>query len=133
MCRSSRRAPDLPGSRTAGVASAASGERGVATVTALGWAVVLLTLGWIAVVGAAVAAAQHHLDGAADLAALAAAQAAQTGQDGCAAAAHVASSNGVIVRACERDDVDVVVTVADHLDLPWSLDRAITATARAGP
>jgi secretion/DNA translocation related TadE-like protein len=93
-----------------------------------------LTLGWIAVVGAAVAAAQHHLDGAADLAALAAAQAAQSGQqDGCAAAAHVASSNGAIVRACGRDGVDVVVTLADHLDLPWTLDRAITATARAGP
>ena len=110
------------------------GERGVAAVLALGWAAALSTLGWIALLGAAVAAAQHRLEGAADLVALSAAQALQSGQqDGCAVAAQVASSNGVIVRDCRRDGVDVVVTVADYLDLPWTLDRAITATARAGP
>jgi secretion/DNA translocation related TadE-like protein len=103
-------------------------------VLALGWIAVLLTVGWIAAIAGAVAAAQHRVDGAADLAALSAAQAVQSGRpDGCAVAEHVASSNGVTVRDCRRDGVDVVVTVADELDLPWSLDGAMTATARAGP
>jgi secretion/DNA translocation related TadE-like protein len=129
-----RRADDASSARDATPTSARSGERGIATVLALGWIAVILTVGWIAAIGAAVAAAQHRIDGAADLAALSAAQAVQSGhQDGCAVAAHVASSNGVTVRDCRRDGVDVVVTVADELDLPWSLDGAITATARAGP
>jgi secretion/DNA translocation related TadE-like protein len=100
---------------------------------AVGWIGVLLTAGWIAMLTATIAAAQHHLDGAADLAALSAAQSAQSGDDACDAAARVARGNDVAVQECRRDGVDVVVTVVDHIDLPLNVDGAITATARAGP
>jgi secretion/DNA translocation related TadE-like protein len=110
-----------------------AGERGVATMLAVGWIGVLLTAGWIAMLTATIAAAQHHLDGAADLAALSAAQSAQSGDDACDAAARVARGNDVAVQECRRDGVDVVVTVVDHIDLPLNVDGAITATARAGP
>jgi secretion/DNA translocation related TadE-like protein len=110
-----------------------AGEPGVATVLAVGWIVVLMTLGWIAVLAAVIAAAQHHLDGAADLAAVSAAQSLQSGQDPCAAATRVARSNGVSLRECRRDGLDVVVTVVDTIALPLDVDGGITATARAGP
>jgi secretion/DNA translocation related TadE-like protein len=108
-------------------------ERGVATMLAVGWIVVLLTAGWIAMLAAAIATAQHHLDGAADLAALSAAQSAQSGDDACEAAARVARGNDVTVQACRHEGLDIVVTVVDHIDLPLNVDGAITATARAGP
>ena len=109
-------------------------ERGAATMLAIGWIVVVSTMGSIAILAATVAAAQHHLDGAADLAAVSAAQAAQTGSDAaCDAAAWVAQANGVAVDNCRRDGVDVVVTLVDTLGLPWGLAGTITASARAGP
>jgi secretion/DNA translocation related TadE-like protein len=109
------------------------GEGGVATMLAVGWIVVLLTASWIAVLAAAIATAQHHVDGAADLAALSAAQSAQSDGDACNAAARVARGNDVAVQDCRRDGVDVVVTVVDRIDLPLNIDGTITATARAGP
>jgi secretion/DNA translocation related TadE-like protein len=110
-----------------------AGERGAATMLAVGWIVVLMTAGWIAMLAAAITAAQHHLEGAADLAALSAAQSAQSGGDACEAAARVARGNDVTVQDCRREGIDIVVTVVDRIDLPLNVDGAITATARAGP
>jgi secretion/DNA translocation related TadE-like protein len=108
-------------------------ERGIATVLGVAWIVVLMTAGWLAMLAAAIAWAQHHLDGAADLAALSAAQSAQSGRDGCAAAVRIAERNGVTVRECRRVGTDIVVTVVDTVDLPLDVDGTITSTARAGP
>ncbi|HSS67844.1 MAG TPA: Rv3654c family TadE-like protein [Nocardioidaceae bacterium] len=109
-------------------------ERGVATVLAIGWIVVLTTVGWVGTLAATVAAAQHHADGAADLAALAAAGTAQSSRvERCAAAARVARANAVTLSRCQPDGLDVVVIVADEVELPWDIDGEITATARAGP
>jgi secretion/DNA translocation related TadE-like protein len=116
-----------------GSSSAPADEQGIATVLAVAWIVVLMTAGWLAMLAAAIAAAQHHLDGAADLAALSAAQSAQSGRDGCAVAARIAQSNDVTVRQCRHDGTDIVVTVVDSVDLPLDVDGTITATARAGP
>jgi secretion/DNA translocation related TadE-like protein len=109
-------------------------ERGIATILAIGWIAVLSSAGAIAMLAAVVTAAQHRLDGAADLAALAAAEADDAGQaDVCGSAARIAVSNGATVRSCERDRSDVVVTVVGAVDLPWGLDGSLTATSRAGP
>ena len=110
------------------------GERGVATMLAVAWIVVLSTVGSIAILAAAVAAAQHRLDGAADLAAVSAAQRSQSGTaSACDAAAQVARANGVAVDTCQRDGVDIVVRLIDTISLPWGLDGALHASARAGP
>jgi secretion/DNA translocation related TadE-like protein len=109
-------------------------EHGVATVLAIGWIVVLMTVGWVGMLAAAVAAAQHHADGAADLAALSAARAVPSGGDGgCVAAARIARANAVTLSRCQPDGLDVLVIVSDDVDLPWDIGGEITATARAGP
>jgi secretion/DNA translocation related TadE-like protein len=114
--------------------SRTSDEDGVATVLALVWMMAIVTVAWVATLAAVIAARQHHLDGAADLAALSAARVAQSSpSDGCATAARIAQSNGVSLLSCRRDGSDVVVTVGDAVDLPWNVDGAMTATARAGP
>jgi secretion/DNA translocation related TadE-like protein len=115
-------------------AEPAATQRGIASMLAVGWIAVLSTAGFIALLAASAAAAQHHLEGAADLAALSAAQLAQRGAtDGCEDAVRVAHDNGVTVRDCRRDGADIVVTVVDEIGLPWGLDGSLTATARAGP
>jgi secretion/DNA translocation related TadE-like protein len=123
--RREREPPDEP--------AAPAAERGVATVLAVGWVVVLLTAGWLAALAVAIAAAQHHLDGAADLAAFSAAASAQTGADPCATAARIARRNGVSVSECRREGPDVVVTVVGEVGLPLDVDGALASTARAGP
>jgi secretion/DNA translocation related TadE-like protein len=110
-----------------------AGEAGVATVLAIVWIVVITTAGWIGMLAAAITAAQHHLDGASDLAAVSAALSAQAGDDPCAAATRIADRNGVGLRDCLRDGDDLVVTLVDSVRLPFGIDGTITATARAGP
>lgn len=117
-------------------ASAASSRRdlrGSATVWALAWMGVCLTLGWISLVAAAVVAAQHHLDGSADLSALAGAEDAERGHDGCAAARRTASDNAVRLVGCSVSGGDVVVTVEARVALPFGLGGALRSAARAGP
>jgi secretion/DNA translocation related TadE-like protein len=109
-------------------------EGGSATVFALLWTTVVLTVGWLATLAAVIVAAQHHLDGAADLAALSAAQTGRSGDgDACSAAARIAQRNEVKLVSCQRDGSDVVVTVSDAVALPWNVAGEMTATARAGP
>jgi secretion/DNA translocation related TadE-like protein len=108
-------------------------EDGVATVWAIMWIFVCLTIGWVGVVIAAVVAAQHRLDAAADLSALSAAAELQRGRDACRAAADIARDNGVGVARCRVDRDDVVVTVARTVGLPFGVHGSLTSTARAGP
>jgi secretion/DNA translocation related TadE-like protein len=111
----------------------AQGEGGLATVWAIAWIFVCLTIGWVGVVAAAVVAAQHRLDAAADLSVLAAAAELQRGRDACGAAADIARENGVDIAGCRVDHDDVIVTVARTVSLPFGVDGALTSTARAGP
>jgi hypothetical protein len=63
-------------------AGSAARDDGYATVWAVGWMLVLGLVAWAALLVSIAVARQHHLDGAADLAALSGAQALQRGQDG---------------------------------------------------
>jgi secretion/DNA translocation related TadE-like protein len=108
-------------------------EDGVATVWAITWIFVCLTIGWVGVVVAAVVAAQHRLDAAADLSALSAAAELQRGSDACLAAADIARGNAVGISGCQVDGDDVVVTVAGTVSLPFGVHGSLTSTARAGP
>lgn len=108
-------------------------EEGVATVWAIAWIFVCLTIGWVGVVVAAVVAAQHHLDAAADLSVLSAAAELQRGRDACAAAFDIARDNGVGITGCRVDGDDVVVTVARTVSLPFGVHGRLRSTARAGP
>jgi secretion/DNA translocation related TadE-like protein len=102
-------------------------------VAVVGWLTVLIAAGWMALLAAAIAAAQHRLDSAADLAALTGASAVARGDDGCLVVARIAARNGASVRSCSYDDGDVVVTLASGIDLPLGADGSMTSTARAGP
>lgn len=108
-------------------------DSGFATIWAVGWILVCLSIGWLSLLAAAVVARQHHLDSTADLASIAAATRVQVGSDGCAAAQQVAERNGVELTACGVHDDDVVVTVEDRADLPFGLDGRLMSKARAGP
>ncbi len=108
-------------------------DSGFATVWALAWIGVCLTLGWIGLLSAGVAAAQHHLDGSADLVSLAGATELGTGGDGCSVAAQIATDNGVRVAACAVQGNDLVGSVQDTVVLPFGLDGTLTSAARAGP
>lgn len=108
-------------------------DTGYATLWALGWIAACTTLGWISLLAAVVVAAQHHLDGSADLASLAGAAQLQSGRDACAAVRSTAAGNGVSVNKCSVEGTDVVVTLTTTLRLPFGIDGALTAAARAGP
>lgn len=108
-------------------------EHGMATVWAVGWMAVCLTVAWVALVLAAAAARQHQVDGAADLVSLSAAARLQRGGDACAAAASVAGANRVVLDECQVDGTDVRVAVRAPLDLPFGIHRWVRGEARAGP
>lgn len=108
-------------------------DGGVATVWAAAWIFVCLMVGWLAMLAAAVVAAQHHLDAAADLSSLSAAARQQRGGDACRAAAQIAEANSVTLARCALEGADVAVTVTDAIRLPFSVDGRLTSTARAGP
>ncbi len=109
----------------------ARGQTGYATIWALAWLAACLTLGWVGVAAAAVVTAQHHLDGAADLAAVAAAAELQRSGNGCPTAASTAAANGVRLANCAVSGSDVQVVVATAVTVPFRL--TLKAVARAGP
>ncbi len=108
-------------------------EPGIATVWAVAWMSVCLSIGWLGLLAATIASRQHHLDGAADLAALSAAARHERAGDACAVASAVAVGNDVAVQDCSLRGEDVVVTVSDSVSLPFSIAGDLTATSRAGP
>jgi secretion/DNA translocation related TadE-like protein len=114
-------------------ASGARNDDGMATVWGLAWVAVCLSVGWLTVLATVVAAAQHSVDGAADLAALSAAGRLQRGGDACVTARRIAADNAVALTGCEIRQSDVVVTVQGTVSLPLGLDGKLTAKARAGP
>lgn len=108
-------------------------DTGYATVWAVGWMSVCLTLAWTVLLLVVDVARQHHLDGAVDLAALSAAAAAQDGDDPCRTAARLAAENAVDLAGCSTHGGDVVVSVTDRLGLPVGITLILTSRARAGP
>lgn len=108
-------------------------ERGMATLWAVCWMAVCLSVAWIAMIVASAVAAQHHVDAAADLVALSAAGRLQRGGNACGAAADVADANDVRLRSCVVTGDDVMIEVGVRLDLPFGLDPEAVSAARAGP
>jgi len=108
-------------------------DQGFATVWGIAWIVFCLSLGWLALLAAAAVARQHHLDGAADLAALSGAAQLQRGGEACATARTIAADNDADVLSCTIDGDDLVLEVVDVVSLPVGLDVRIVAHARAGP
>lgn len=108
-------------------------DDGVAAVWAAAWIFVCVLVGWLGMLAAAVVAAQHHLDAAADLSSLSGAARQQRGGDACAAAIRIAEANSVTLARCALEGADVVVTVTDAIRLPFSVNGSLTSTARAGP
>ena len=109
------------------------GERGAATLLALGMAGVLLMVGAALGVVGALVADHRRAQAAADLAALAGATATARGDPGCAAAGAVAGLNHAELLACVLDGATVTVRV--EVSGPhWLGQQAdLEASARAGP
>jgi secretion/DNA translocation related TadE-like protein len=108
-------------------------EAGSATVMSLSWLAVLAVIGTVGLLVTLVAAAQHQVESAADLAAVSAATHIGEGQPvACAAASRVASSMRARVTSCRLDGFDVAVEVASTVSIP-SRTLVLTASARAGP
>lgn len=108
-------------------------ERGAATAYAAVVVGVVLLLGCVLAVVAAVVVDLRRAQAAADLAALAGAVAAGTGEDPCAAAGAVAAANGATLTSCTPAgrEVTLEVRVAGPRWLGLAADP--TARARAGP
>ncbi|HEY8788437.1 MAG TPA: Rv3654c family TadE-like protein [Actinopolymorphaceae bacterium] len=108
-------------------------EEGSATVMSLSWLVVLAVIGAVGLLVTLVAAAEHQVESAADLAAVSAATHVGDGQPAaCAAAARVASSMHARVTSCHIDGLDVRVDVASTVEIP-ARSLVLTASASAGP
>jgi secretion/DNA translocation related TadE-like protein len=108
-------------------------EHGTATVWAAWWILTCAFIGAVIFLGAAIEARQHHLDGAADLAALSAAGRLEHAGAACATAAAIATANNVGLATCRVEGGDVVVVLTDTIALPLGVGGEIRAEARAGP
>lgn len=106
---------------------------GIATVWAIAWILVLALIAGVGGVLGIAASRQHHVDSAADLAALSAAQILQRGGDACSTAREVAVANQVVLTSCRTERDDVVVVVRERLELPFGWHPWISGHARAGP
>ena len=109
------------------------GESGSATSWALVWLVLVVWLAQIGMLVAGLVARQHHIDSAADLAALAAAATLQRGGEPCAAAARVAQAHDTELARCDVAGEDVSVQVSARVGLPLGLSADLVGVARAGP
>ena len=140
--RSRRGRPARDPSLELGIGAASGRESGSGSVLVVGAiaALVVVLLGMMALVAAAVAA--QRVRTAADLAAIAGAGAAAGmlsasagAGNPCTVAASVATANGGELRACElQGDAEVLVEIAVPVSLPWpGAPSVATPSARAGP
>ena len=109
------------------------GDRGAATAYAAVVIGVVLLLGCVLSVVAAVVVDLRRAQAAADLAALAGAVAAGTGQDACAAAGDVAEANGAALTSCTPAGREVALEVRVTGPRWLGLAADPVAQARAGP
>lgn len=110
-----------------------SDERGSATLWALVWLTVLVSVAQIGLLVTALVARQHHVDAAADMTALSAAARLHRGEDPCAAARRVAAAHKVTLTTCQVEGPDVRVAVGAGVGLPFGLSVELSGVARAGP
>ncbi len=121
----------------AGAAGRVRDERGGGSMLMIGVCVVVMTLGYTAMIVCGYVIAGHRARAAADLAALSGATTAGQGGDPCDAARRNARAHGAEVTSCQRvgDQIDFVVTVTamvtTDLRIP-GLPRRLSATAYAG-
>jgi secretion/DNA translocation related TadE-like protein len=112
-------------------------ERGGGSVLMMGICVVVIMLGYTAMIICGYAIAAHRARAAADLAALSGATSASQGGDPCAAARRNAQAHLARITSCERvgDQIDFVISVtasvATTMRVP-GLPRRIGAVAHAG-
>lgn len=114
------------------------GERGSATVWAVGLAALLFAVVMAVVFTGAVRVARHQAQAAADLSALAAARVAFADPgESCGKASLIAAGNGAEITRCSVGDdgiADVQAAVWLSLPVPFgSGGTRVTARARAGP
>lgn len=120
-----------------GAAGPVRDERGGGSMLMIGVCVVVMMLGYTAMIVAGYVIAGHRARAAADLSALSGATSAQQGGDPCDAARRNARAHGAEVSSCQRvgDQIDFVVTVTatvtTDLRIP-GLPRRLSATAYAG-
>ncbi|HEU4547764.1 MAG TPA: Rv3654c family TadE-like protein [Microlunatus sp.] len=112
-------------------------ECGSGSMLMIGVCVVVMMLGYTAMVFCGYLIAGHRARAAADLAALSGATAAGQGGDPCASARHNARAHRAHLSSCERvgDQIDYVVTVTatvSTLVRTPGLPRQVSATAHAG-
>ena len=121
--------------RRRGVGGSGGGERGVATIWAVGLMAVVFVVTAAIVLAGTARVARHRVRSAADLSALAAARLALADpKRGCAEAFSLAVGNGAKLVRCSIDGYGIAdVQVVLRLSLPVLGDRKITAAARAGP
>ncbi|KUL39081.1 Rv3654c family TadE-like protein [Actinoplanes awajinensis] len=123
--------PALPPEPAADFGQGSERERGAASIFVLAVGLLLVAAGMAGAMVVAARVAGHSARNAADLAALAAAQHAIEGSGpACAAAARYAAANGARLAACQVTGLEVVV----RAEVPvTSLAAVATAAARAGP
>jgi secretion/DNA translocation related TadE-like protein len=110
------------------------GERGSATIWAVGGVAALFLVAAVVLAVGSVVQTRHRTTSAVDLASLAAAAHAQEGEQvACGRAQWVADRMGVRIRSCRLSGWDVLVEVS--APLPGELARfgAVTARSAAGP
>jgi secretion/DNA translocation related TadE-like protein len=111
-----------------------TGDRGAATLWAVGGIAVLFLVAAVVLACGAVVQARHRTTAAADLAALAAAAYTPYGRDvACARATWVAERMRVHVTSCRLSDWDALVEVGGALPAGLSRFGQVTAHSRAGP
>jgi secretion/DNA translocation related TadE-like protein len=99
----------------------------------LAWLAILAVIAAVGLVVTLVAAAQHQVESAADLAAVSAATHVGDGEPAaCAAAGRVAASMHARITSCHVDGFEVIVDVASTVEIP-SRSLILVASARAGP
>lgn len=121
-----------------------SRECGSASIWVLAFGLLVLVVGYAAVLREAAVLGRHRAEAAADLAALAGAGRIGVGLDYCAVAGRIAVANGAVLTGCQlvlapdgrSGTVEVRVRVAIGLagatGLPGLADMGVLASARAG-
>ena len=112
-------------------------QRGGGSILMIAVCLVVMLLGYAAMIICGYLIAAHRARAAADLAALSAATQASQGGDPCAAARRNARAHLARITGCERvgDQIDFVVTVTAAVTTTLSvpgLPRQVAATAHAG-
>ncbi len=112
-------------------------ERGSGSMLMIGVCVVVMMLGYTAMIICGYVIAAHRARSAADLAALSGATTAGQGGDPCASARRNARAHLARISSCERvgDQIDYVVTVTATVSIlvrTPGLPRQVSATAHAG-